>query len=402
MFGWEFPPFNSGGLGVACLGLTRAMAQEGAKVIFVLPEHVQVELDYMKVVLAKDFPVSPVKFKTIKTLLYPYVTEDGYFEKRMFERDCAYGQDLQGEVLRYAGMAKAIAEKEKFAVIHAHDWLTYLAGIEAKKSTGKPLFVHVHATEFDRTGGGNFNQFVYSIEKFGMEQADGVIAISEYTKNIIIQYYGIDPNKIRVVHNGVEQCPDCVEAIKNNPLEKIKDSGKLLVLSMGRLTLQKGVDYFLKMAKLVSKHVPNAVFIVAGSGDMERALMMQAAKLGISGKVIFTGWLQGSEIQEAYRRADLFVVPSVSEPFGLTVLESMAQGTPVIVSKQSGVSEIIAHALKVDFWDVEEMANKAIAILKYAALNKHLSEESQKEAKELGWDKAAKKCLKFFNEKVEL
>lgn len=314
-----------------------------------------------------------------------------------------YGQDLRGEVLRYAAMAKDIAGKEKFDVIHAHDWLTFLAGVEAKRSTGKPLFVHVHATEFDRTGGGNFNDFVYDIEKLGMEQADGVIAISEYTKNIIIQHYGINPEKIRVVHNGVEWHDDYVENINmRSPLKKIKDSGKLLVLSMGRLTMQKGVDYFLKMAKLVAEHVPNAIFIVAGSGDMEKRLMMQAAELGISGKVIFTGWLRGSEIEEAYYQADLFVVPSVSEPFGLTVLESMAYGTPVIVSKQSGVSEIIGHALKVDFWDVEEMADKAIAILKYAVLKKHLSQESQKEAKEISWEKAAEKCLEFFKEKMKV
>lgn len=402
MFGWEFPPHNSGGLGVACLGLTKAMVREGAEIIFVLPSFVDVSTDYMKVVLAKDRIASKVHFRKFPSLLYPYITEDAYAQFHEFVNSQAYGNNLQEEVLRYASYAKSIAQGESFDVIHAHDWLTYLAGIEAKRATDKPLIVHVHSTEYDRTGGTGFNQFVYDIERFGMEKADKIIAISRYTKNIIIEHYGIDSSKIVIVHNGIEGSEGHAEVSSESTLRKLKDAGNSIVLFIGRLTIQKGPDYFLAMAKKVLEYMPETIFVIAGSGDMERRLMMQAAQLGISRNVFFLGFLRGSKKEEVYHMADLFIMPSVSEPFGLTALESMVRGTPIIVSKQSGVSEIIEHALKVDFWDTEEMADKTIAVLQHKSLKEQLSHAGKKEASGHDWVKAAKKSLALFRELAHL
>jgi glycogen synthase len=402
MFGWEFPPHNSGGLGVACEGLARALVQEGSKVIFVLPKRVPVSSDFMRIVFADDSKVleSLIKFRVIPSLLKPYVTGESYEnELRTLSKGEApiYGGTLAEEVLRYATLAAGIAKEEDFDVIHAHDWLTFLAGIEAKKISGKPLFVHVHATEYDRTGGTGFNEFVYEIEKEGMKAAERVIAISQYTKDIIVRYYGINPEKIDVVHNGIDKCPELGEVSGLTTLKALKDAGSYLVLFLGRLTIQKGPDYFLYMAKKVLDHIPNVIFVMAGSGDMERSLMMKAGELGISDKVFFSGFLRGREREEAYRMADIYIVPSVSEPFGLTVLESMDRGTPVIVSKQSGVSEIVKNALKVDFWDVDEMSNKVISVLRYSALRNHLSDSARGEVENYSWRKAARKCLEIFH-----
>ncbi len=399
MFGWEFPPFYSGGLGIACHGLTRALTAEGASVIFVLPSHMDVSADHMRIVLAKDMPQHRVRFRPFASLLTPYITEAGYADERIATGETLfYGNTLQDEVMRYASYARSIALREEFDIIHAHDWLTYLAGIEAKRASGKPLVIHVHSTEFDRTGGQGANPFVFDIEREGMLTADAIIAISDYTKNVIVREYGIDPDKITVVHNGVE--PGIHSGREEfsivSTLRQLKANGAPIVLSLGRLTIQKGLDYFIVMAKRVLEHVPNAIFIIAGSGDMERRLMTQAAELGIADHVLFIGFLRGRQIEEAYGMADLFVVPSVSEPFGLTVLESMAHGTPVIVSKQSGVSEIIANALKVDFWDTDAMADKAIAVLKYRVLREQLSDYSRKEIRNFSWRSAAQKCLVLF------
>ncbi len=401
MFGWEFPPIYSGGLGIACRGLTRALTEIGASVTFVVPSHiVGAQSDWMRILRADEsFFQSSIDFKIFPSLLTPYITETSYLSQwfRSPEQR-VYGQTLADEVLRYASYAGDIARHTEFDVIHAHDWLTYLAGLEAKRVSGKPLVVHVHSTEFDRTGGNGSNEFVSAIERQGLQEADAVIAISGYTKNIIIQQYGVDPNKIVVVHNGIEEQPhqSSGESDVLETLRQYKSQGKLLVLSLGRLTLQKGIDYFLRMAKRVSEYVPNAIFLVVGSGDMEHKLISQAAELGISDRVLFTGFFRGKQIEDAYKMADLFVVPSVSEPFGLTVLESMQHGTPVIVSKQSGVSEIAFNALKVDFWDTEEMSNKAIAILKYGALHGQLSAMSREEIKHHSWGWAAHKCLALF------
>ena len=403
MFGWEFPPYYSGGLGVACEGLAHAMVENGAAVIFVLPMPMRLPTDanYMRIVFASDAKTtsSSIRYKVIPSLLSPYTNPVAYdAERKKISRleSREYGGSLAEEVLRYAARAGAIAAEEEFDVIHAHDWLTFLAGLEAKKVSGKALFVHVHSTEYDRTGGGGFNEFVYEIEKEGMEKADKIIAISEYTKNIIVKYYGVDPDKIEIVHNGIAMANGNI-APGEKKLHSLKESGNNIVLFLGRFTIQKGPDYFLAMAKRVLEYRPNTIFIMAGSGDMEKMLLFKAVELGISDKVIFPGFLREEDREDAYRMADIFVVPSVSEPFGLTVLESMARGTPVLVSKQSGVSELVKNALKVDFWDVEEMSDKVIAVLKYSALKNQLQDYGRAEVDEYNWRKAAQKCLAIFS-----
>lgn len=390
MFGWEFPPHNSGGLGTACFGLTRALAARKIEIIFVLPKKVGVASPLMKMVFADT---KRIKFQTIESTLKPYVTSEGYLRERDKTYTEIYGGTLLEEVRRYALRAREIAKKEKFDVIHAHDWLSFLAGIEAKRVSGKPLIVHMHATEFDRTGGQGVNQDVYQIEREGMNFADGIIAVSNFTKQKIVEYYGISPNKIQVVHNGIDECD--YEDIPERFTE-LKHSGQKIVLFAGRITIQKGPEYFVRAAKRVLEVNPNVLFLVAGSGDMERQMMLEAAYLGIGDHVLFVGFLRGADLHAAYRAADLFVMPSVSEPFGLTPLESIIAGAPVLISKQSGVSEVLVHALKTDFWDVEDMANKILGVVSHKSLKETLWGNSRKEVQQVNWDVASQKCIDYY------
>lgn len=392
MFGWEFPPHNSGGLGTACFGLTRAMSScENMDIVFVLPKKVNVSSDFVKIIFADTSAVLSDKDVSI---LSGYITSGEYLSKKDETTAGLYGATLLQEVKFYAKRAKEIARNEDFDIIHAHDWLSFLAGIEAKKISGKPLILHVHATEFDRTGGQGVNQDVYDIEKYAMGEADEIIAVSNFTKEKIVKYYNIDPNKITVVHNGVDvsdfrELPPRLECVKKEGKQKI-------VLFVGRITIQKGPEYFVRAAKKVLEYYPNALFVVAGSGDMQYQMMNEVADLGIGDKVIFTGFLRGDDLAALYQAADLYVMPSVSEPFGIIPLETIANNTPVIVSKQTGVSEVLTHALKVDFWDVDEMANKILGVLQNDSLQKTLQEESQKEVKKIDWASSAKKVLDIY------
>ncbi|MBW6442675.1 glycosyltransferase family 4 protein [Patescibacteria group bacterium] len=389
MFGWELPPFNSGGLGTACYGLTKSLSNKGMEISFVLPKKVNLNLDFMKLIFGEtdDMPMNPL-------FSNPYLSSKSSKEA-LKSKSLYYANSLIGEVLRYASVAGDIAKKENFDVIHAHDWLTMRAGIEAKKATGKPLIVQVHATEFDRTGGNN-NQLIYELEKEGMEAADIVITVSNYTKGKVVEHYGINPNKIRVVHNGVD-----FEDYGVNELSELKRKNKI-VLFLGRITLQKGPDYFIYAAKKVLDYMEDVLFIVAGSGDMQEFMINKSIELGISDKVLFTGFLRGADIEKAYKMADVYVVPSVSEPFGITPLESISKGTPVILSKQSGVSEVINHCLKVDFWDVNELANKIISVLQYPSLKNCLKEHGLMEVKKITWDAPAQRCIDIYNELLEV
>lgn len=390
MFGWEFPPHNSGGLGTACFGLTRALAGRNTEVIFVLPKKVGVSSSFAKMVFADE---RNVKFHEIESALKPYVTSEGYVRERDKLLRDIYGGTLMQEVRRYALRAREIAKKEHFDIIHAHDWLSFLAGIEAKKVSGKPLVLHMHATEFDRTGGQGVNQQVYDIERSSMEQADGIIAVSNFTKQKIVEHYGIPAEKIEVVHNGIDECD-----YANIPerLSELKRNGQKIVLFAGRITIQKGPEYFIRAAKRVLEHNPNVIFLVAGSGDMERQMMLEAAYLGISDHVIFVGFLRGDDLNAVYKAADLFVMPSVSEPFGITPLESIIAGAPVLISKQSGVSEVLTHALKTDFWDIEDMANKILGVVSHHSLWQTLWGNSREEVRKVTWDAASKKCIDYY------
>ncbi len=389
MFGWELPPENSGGLGVACSGLSKKLNEKGVDLTFVVPRKKKsMEADYFEL-LSADVHYREVEFNSV---ISPYLTPEKY-KSVLQEENNIYGSNLFEEVDRYRQCAKKIARLKNFDIIHSHDWLSFGAGAEAKKATGKPMVAHVHATEFDRGGGTNIDERVYQREKEGMKAADKVVAVSGYTKKVITDKYFIPENKVEVAYNGVE-----LEESNYNEsfLKSLKDSGYKIVLFVGRLTIQKGPDYFLEAARQVIDQDEKVLFVVAGSGDMERQVINKSAELGISDKVLFPGFVRGEELHGLYKAADLFVMPSVSEPFGLTPLESLINGTPVMVSKQSGVSEILSHALKVDFWDTREMASKILTVLNHKSLIECLSENGKREVGGITWDFAADKCLKVY------
>ncbi len=396
MFGWEFPPYSSGGLGTACQGLTKGLNNNNVSVTFVLPSAPEHTSEHLRIISAMG--LSNIQIKHIDSIIRPYIGPREYTsvwtrrKQKSSTGRAIYGENLIEEVHRFAEKAKEIALFEDFDVIHCHDWMTFLAGVYAKQVSNKKLIVHVHATEFDRTGGNSVNQHVYDIEKYGMEQADLVIAVSNYTKSKIVNHYGIDPKKVQVVHNAVE----FRESYEHTNF-KINQDDKI-VLFLGRLTLQKGPDYFIKAAKKVLEKKDNVKFIIVGSGDMEYQMIELAAELGIADKVLFAGFLSGADVDKAYKYADLYVMPSVSEPFGITPLEAMRNGTPVLISKQSGVSEVIKHCLKVDFWDIDQMANKILAVLKYEPLHHELMHQGGLEVRKFSWNEPAKQCIEIYNQ----
>ena len=422
MLGWEFPPFISGGLGTACYGLTKAMSQLGIDVTLVLP-HVPSNrgASHVKILNASDQPklssthLSKIQICRIESPLQPYGTPATYQREvsgsqvplsgRTQPHDQhgsirskgthTYGDDLYAEVNRYANAAARFADSEQFDVIHAHDWMTYPAGMAAAATSGKPLLVHVHSTEFDRSGE-NINQIVYDVERQGMHAADRVIAVSHFTRDIITGRYGVPPEKVAVVHNGVEPDSGPLQELPHPRLAK----GDKIVLFLGRITMQKGPEYFLAAAKKVLGVMDNVKFIMAGTGDMMVRTIELAAELGIGHRVLFAGFLKGGDVRRAYQMADLYVMPSVSEPFGIAPLEAAQQDVPVLISKQSGVSEVLSHALKVDFWDIDEMANKIIGVLQRPALQATLRENGRYEAAQLRWEDAAAKCKKVYEESL--
>jgi len=396
MFGWEFPPFNSGGLGVACMGLTRALSSRGVAVTFVMPKELDIHTPWARLIFAES---GVDEVHAVNSILKPYVTSESYAGRGI--EGSMYGRDLMTEVMRYASHAAALAKEESFDIIYAHDWLSFGAGIEAKHATHKPLVVHVHATEVDRTGSvESVNPAVYEIERRGMEEADAIIAVSQFTKDILVNHYRIPSVKIRVVHNGIDEATAPHKQNTAPRLRALKQAGFSIVLFLGRITLQKGPDYFLRAAARVLERNRNVFFVVSGSGDMERSVIELSARLGIADRVLFTGFLQGDDRADAYEAADLFVMPSVSEPFGITPLEAMQMGTPVIISKQSGVSEVVRHALKVDFWDVEEMANKVLGVIGSSSMRATMSTEGVREASAITWDEAAQKVDALIHELV--
>lgn len=402
MFGWEFPPHNSGGLGTACYGLTRALSDESLDVelTFVLPRKQDAEMSAAQILFADSFPGN-VKVRTVDSVLSPYMDARSYKDYYQLlssgDRDF-YGSSLFEEVELYTKRAEALVKGLDFDVIHAHDWLSFGAALKAREISNKPLVVHVHATEFDRTGGNGVNSHVYSIERKSMEVADKVIAVSNFTKQIITERYSIPKEKVEVVHNGIDMA-EHEENIKRKqtPLRVLKEKGKDVVLFVGRITLQKGLEYFLYAAKRVLEYRPNTLFVVAGSGDMAEQMIRLSAHLGISKNVIFAGFLRGEELEYVYSAADLFVMPSVSEPFGLTALEAIERGAPVLLSKQSGVSEVVSHALRVDFWDTDAMADKMISVLSYESLGNELRRNAHKELGRITWANAAEKCCSIYS-----
>jgi glycogen synthase len=411
MFGWEFPPHITGGLGTACFGMTKGLAKQGVEVVFVVPKAYGDESqEAVRIVDAGDVTIDVTKkthqeywkqitFMEIGSNLIPYVGPEE-FEKLMaetaldkididnsvfsrnFKFSGKYGKDLMQEVSRYALVASSVAAKNNFDVIHAHDWLTYPAGIAAKNISGKPLVVHVHATEFDRSGE-NINQNVYDIERKGMEAADMVITVSNLTRQIVINRYGISPDKVVTVYNAVEP-PENADSI--NAKRHVKEK---IVTFLGRVTFQKGPDYFVEAANKVLKKDNNVRFVMAGQGDMFNKIVKRVAELKISTKFHFTGFLKGDEVDRMLAMSDVYVMPSVSEPFGISPLEAMRSNVPVVISKQSGVSEILYHAIKIDFWDIDAMADAIYGLLHYDALSKMFIRLGKEEVNNMKWENSA-------------
>jgi glycosyltransferase involved in cell wall biosynthesis len=421
MFGWKFPPHISGGLGTASYGLTRGLSHiPGLQVLFVVPKaygdedessirllgankvvvkHRELELKYFK---------QKLDYIEVDSKLVPYVDPEEFWKLTRYEVSGTmkylntnefgnveftgeYGYGLMHEIYSYAMVSNIIAQDYSFDVIHAHDWLTYPAGIAAKEASGKPLVIHVHATDFDRSGG-SVNPAVYEIEKRGMDAADKIITVSNLTRNIVIEKYGISPEKVVTVYNAVEP----VEPIVKQELKKgVNDK---IVTFLGRITMQKGPEYFIETAHLVLKKMNNVRFVMAGSGDMMEKMIRRAAQLKIMDKFHFTGFLKGEEVFNMLAMSDLYVMPSVSEPFGISPLEAMQSNVPVLISHQSGVAEILTYAIKTDFWDTHAMADAIYGVLNYPALSKMFIKYGKKEVESLKWENSAMQVKEVYDE----
>ncbi len=419
MFGWEFPPHISGGLGTACYGLTKGLAKHGVNLAFVVPkEYGDEDQSAVRIVPAENIEINHtsveleefwknISYLEISSNMIPYigpeefekliseskldnVTEHTSTSLKRFRFSGKYGKDLMHEVSRYALIAASIAKNEEFDIIHAHDWLTYLAGVSAKLVSGKPLIVHMHATEFDRSGE-HINKAVYDIERQGMHMADKIIAVSNLTKKIIISRYQVPEEKVVTIHNAVD-----FSGRDGSGCEVSKKVPEKVVTFLGRITFQKGPDYFVEAANKVIKRYPNVRFVMAGSGDMLNRMIRRAAELGITNKFHFTGFLKGEEVNRMFAMSDVYVMPSVSEPFGISPLEAMRSNVPVIISKQSGVAEILNHALKVDFWDIDAMADSIYGLLNYKALSEYFKSNGQVEVDNLKWENAALEVKKVY------
>ncbi len=387
MFGWEFPPAISGGLGTACFGMTRALADRGHFITFVVPCLPGPERSsHVTLLSAGDFPSEArLAVHPVDSPLRPYMGEEQYGVIRgdsLLASPGPYGPDLFEEVRRYGDAAGIIAWQVPCDVIHAHEWLSVPAALRARRESGRPFVFHVHALEFDRSGGSG-NEGIVAIERQGLLEADHVIAVSHFTKRAIVQRHGIDERKVTVIHNAVSR----VEAMRASGVAKAE--GERIVLFLGRITHQKGPGYFVDAAAKVLATLPDVTFVMAGSGDMMPQIIRRVAELGLGGRVLFTGFLRGEEVERMYAASDLYVMPSVSEPFGIAPLEAMRYDVPVIISRQSGVSEVLHHALTVDYWDVDGLADRICAVLTYGELAREMAERSRRELETLTWDRAA-------------
>lgn len=419
MFGWEFPPHISGGLGTACYGLTKAMAGlNDVEVTFVVPRiwgdedktHIRLlGADQVQVVQKQiqfDHPESKIEYYELHSGLIPYLGTSEFYElksklesaekklvettpegKIVFAGD--YGNNLFQEIQYYAIVAEKLAQLLDFDVIHVHDWMTFPAGIAAKRISGKPLVAQIHSTEFDRSGN-HVNPMIYNAEKAGMDDADQIIAVSDFTRNIIIRNYYIRPEKVLTVYNAVE--PFDIKpksSVRNKKEEKI-------VLFLGRITSQKGPEYFINAAELVLRKFKNVRFIMAGKGDLREKMINLATERNISDHFEFPGFIQDSDVYNLLGSADVFVMPSVSEPFGIVALESMHAMTPVVISRQSGASEVLQNVLKVDYWNVQQIADAVLQLLSDSELKNNMVKEAKKEVKSLLWKKSASYIRKIY------
>ncbi|MCW8965340.1 MAG: glycosyltransferase family 4 protein [Candidatus Pacearchaeota archaeon] len=407
MLGWEFPPFFAGGIGVVCNELTKELIKNNdVEITYVMPFGPKEITDkHIRILVADNIiPSDKIKIRRIPTIVTPYMNtyeyddcikglrrdKDGNVKLMHDNTKQLYGKDLISEVYNFAEKLRLILEEEDFDIIHAHDWMTIPAGVVAKEVTGKPLIIHVHNTIYDRYLG-NGGEHEKEIELNGLLKADRIIAISNFVKNILVDKYGINSNKIEVIHHARIEGDPCPEY--KEPKFKEKDK---VVLYAGRVTLQKGPEYFIEAAKKVSEFVSNVKFIMIGSGDQLQRMIDRVAQLGLSDKFMFHGFYNRKEATMFFKMADVFVMPSVSEPFGVVPFEAMTNETPSIISKQSGCSEILKNALKVDFWDVDQIANNIVALLNHQVLHNSMKNEGLKEINGLNWDGPAKRCIDVY------
>ncbi len=419
MFGWEFPPHISGGLGTACYGLTKGLASlKDIEILFVVPkEFGDEETTTIQLIGANNIPVlkkeiafadaeKRIESLAFNSVLVPYLNDEEFWQLKSkkekvksrfikttegFTIDFSgtYGFDLIDEIKNYAFISEIIASNNNFDLIHAHDWLAYPAGIAAKKASGKPLVIHVHATDFDRSGG-NVNPVVYAIEREGMEAADKIIAVSNYTKQLLVDKYFVPEEKITTVYNAVEPENKTQET---NYKKRLKEK---VVTFLGRITIQKGPEYFIEAAFLLSRKMKNVRFVMAGSGDKMNEMVARVAQLGLADKFHFTGFLAPEDVYRLFKYTDVFVMPSVSEPFGIVPLEAMQANVPVIISNQSGVSEILKHAIKIDFWDTYAMADSIYGLLNYNSLAGYLKGSGKKEVNKFVWKHSAQQVREVY------
>ncbi len=410
MFGWEFPPHILGGLGTASHGLTKGMFENGdMDITFVIPKPWGDEdKDFAKIVGANCVPVAwrDVNWDYVQSRIGNVMEPQLYFDLRdhiyadfnymgtndlgCIEFSGRYPDNLLEEINNYSIVAGVIARTIPCDVIHSHDWLTYPAGIHAKQVTGKPLVIHVHATDFDRSRG-NVNPTVFAIEKDGMNNADHIITVSNLTRQTVIEKYGISPDKVTTVHNAVEPLSD---EIRNIKMKKGKDK---VVTFLGRITMQKGPEYFVEAAAKVLQKTHNVRFVMAGSGDMMEKMIRLAADRDIADRFHFTGFLKGRQVYEMLAASDVYIMPSVSEPFGISPLEAMQMGVPSIISKQSGCAEILENVIKIDYWDINAMADAIYSIIKYPAMYKHLRDNGLAEIDTIQWKKAGAKVIDIYH-----
>ncbi len=423
MFGWEFPPHISGGLGTASYGLTRGLTNlPGLQIRFVIPKvHGDEKPGKLQLVGANNVSLSrrkinyegflrEIEYIEVDSMLVPY-TDPFEYEHKVKEAKSAnksyvqtsfrgkidfsgdYGDNLFQEITNYAIVASVLGREKDIDIVHAHDWLTFPAGMAASRVSGKPLVLHVHATDFDRSGG-SVNPAVFDIEKKGMEAADRIIAVSNFTRQTIIDKYGIDPGKITTVHNAVEPINGSVKSsLKRTVDDKI-------VTFLGRVTLQKGPEFFIEAAYKVLQKMQNVRFVMAGSGEMLNKMVVRAASLNIADKFHFTGFLQGEDVYRMFSVSDVYVMPSVSEPFGISPLEAMQSNVPVIISHQSGVSEVLKYAMKIDFWDVDAMADAIYGLLNYHALSDMFKHFGKEEVDNMKWENSARKVYEVYQKLV--
>lgn len=386
MLGWELPPHNSGGLGVACYQLSKALASYGVQIDFVLPATKQRHrgVDFMEV-----HQVGPASEEHTEVYKLSYAN-----------KDVTAIREIQDDYKLF--VEQHINKNGKPNIIHAHDWLTLEAGVHAKQISGAPLVAHVHATEYDRSGGGHGNPLIHEIEQHGLLMADRIIAVSEYTKQLVARTYRIPLDKIDVVHNSysLEVLADA-EPVSYRYLEMMKSEGYSVVAVVGRLTLQKGLMQFLEAASKAYHRYNRLIFVVAGSGEQRDELIARASELSIAEQTIFTGFVRGAAWRQIYEIADMFVMSSVSEPFGITALEAAAHSTPVVMTRQSGAAEVLTHSLKYDYWDTDRLANLMVNLASSDGLKQSLSTNALAQLETLSWEQMAERCLGVYRHVAE-